>query len=790
MIQRRILFALMTLALLLGALPAPFVAADGTLGDTPNPIGPQYGSTRAIDADNDAACSDTQDRGDLIDFHAYAAPANNGSRWFFAFVVDSDVALNDGANIDQPTYFVILDDPNSAGANGNDDIPFYNNSGSYSAGWTRNMRTPGTHFVACYATGAATLSCDLYDNFKQEVAGVDGWTVTTTTLGGRRTVELALPDDADVPAYLRGNSAINTLVVSTYNSDNYGNPIDAVGTSVSLSCHNNAKEGNGSGREFTAGEMIASAANCKSGGRPTDPGANDRQCLSFPARTTTPALNDIAACSAQNAGLIVDGSAGTRNYTLLTEASFAGPYQGGDPAKSDFQGESASYQRCWGLDRPSQCDQTVQADMVNVYARGDAYFLYLVVAGELGSLASGGDDKANLFIALDLPDTTSGSAETATVGVPNTVEFPNAPGGRTVNFKGWDVDRVVEIIWHGDTAAGNNTNAAKLWRYTGSRAWASTDMTTVNGFDTASHTNLAPPANVTANLYYGRATNTFEVAIPWAALGYAAWTAGSGSNPPTCAGTCRPALTSVVRVGAYTSYNDSGYDVYDQAPGIGQGCSGLGCHERIGDEWEDTDDDRAGGGADRSPYSGATRNTYDVSSSDAGGLDVDTVESYFQLTLAPNDRECIPSGEPLAVALAAFTAEAQADGVLVSWETVSEMNNAGFNLYRSASAAGPQTLLAHVPSQAPGSSGGFAYTWADRADLTPGTTYYYTLEDVDLSGATTLHGPVSATVNAPTSVTLNSVTASPAAAPAGLAWLWVAAGAGLAVGANRLRRRM
>lgn len=757
MIRRRIPHLLLALALLLAALPAPFAAADGTLGETPNPIGAAYGSTRSIDADNDAACTDTQDRGDLIDFHAFSAPVSNGSRWFFAFVVDSDVALNAGGGIDQPNYFIILDDPNSAGANGADDIPFWSNSSPYAAGWTRNMRTPGTHFVACYASGADTLSCGLYDNTKQPVNGVGPWTVTTATLGGRRTVELALPDDAAVPAYLRDNSAINTLLVSTYNSDNWGNPIDAAGKSVVLNCHNNAKELNGGGRDFTAAEMVATAANCKSGGRPTDAGANDRQCLSFPARSTTVPLTDIAACTAETAGLLVDGSAGTRHYTLLSEATFAGPYQGGDPAHSDFQGESASYQRCWGSDRTNDCDQTVQADIVDLYARGDAYFLYLVVAGQLGSIASGNDDKANLFIALDLPDVTSNSGEAVTVGAPGSVEYANAPGGHPVNFHGWDVDRVVELIWYGDTASGNNTNGAKLWGYSGSRNWASTDMTTVAGFDTATHTNQSPPANVTGHLYYGRGTNTFEVAIPWAALGYTAWTAGSGSNPPTCAsGLCRPALDGIIRVGSYTTYNDAAYDVYDQAPGIGQGCNGLGCHERLGDEWEDTDDNRSGGEADGSPYSGKTRNSYDVSSSDAGGLDVDTIESYFQLSLAPKDRECIPSGEPLAVALASFQAEAQADHVLVTWETVSELDNRGFNLYRGASPAGPMQQLnaALIPSQAPGSPGSFTYTWEDRAGLVPGQIYTYWLEDLDVHGATTLHGPVSVEFSAPTAVTL------------------------------------
>ena len=141
---------------------------------------------------------------------------------------------------------------------------------------------------------------------------------------------------------------------------------------------------------------------------------------------------------------------------------------------------------------------------------------------------------------------------------------------------------------------------------------------------------------------------------------------------------------------------------------------------------------------------------------------------------------------PLAVTLASFSAQAQADRVLVAWETVSELENAGFNLYRSDSPAGPQTLLAYVPSQAPGSAQGAAYSYEDGA-VQPGQTWWYWLEDVSLSGATTLHGPVSATVQTPTAVTLNEMGAGPGPASATLPWaailltLMVALAGGLGV---------
>jgi pullulanase len=130
-------------------------------------------------------------------------------------------------------------------------------------------------------------------------------------------------------------------------------------------------------------------------------------------------------------------------------------------------------------------------------------------------------------------------------------------------------------------------------------------------------------------------------------------------------------------------------------------------------------------------------------------------------------------GSPLAVTLASFAAEQVDDQVRVSWETASELGNAGFNLYRGDSAAGPDVQLnqALIPSQAPGSSAGFVYTWDDRRDLRPDTDYFYWLEDVDLSGAATLHGPVSVRYQTPTAVTLSSVQAASAAAPAWPAWL-------------------
>ncbi|HSN78223.1 MAG TPA: CARDB domain-containing protein [Anaerolineae bacterium] len=148
-------------------------------------------------------------------------------------------------------------------------------------------------------------------------------------------------------------------------------------------------------------------------------------------------------------------------------------------------------------------------------------------------------------------------------------------------------------------------------------------------------------------------------------------------------------------------------------------------------------------------------------------------------------------GQPVAVTLAFFSAQIEPEGVRLVWETVSEIDHLGFNVYRGLLPDGSdQVLLTFIPAQAPGSTLGAAYTYQDTA-VQVGQTYWYWLEDVDLSGATTLHGPVSATVQAPTVITLvglHALPASGAAPPAGAsAAVALLTGLALAVGAWLLR---
>ncbi|MER2599128.1 MAG: CSLREA domain-containing protein [Caldilineales bacterium] len=146
---------------------------------------------------------------------------------------------------------------------------------------------------------------------------------------------------------------------------------------------------------------------------------------------------------------------------------------------------------------------------------------------------------------------------------------------------------------------------------------------------------------------------------------------------------------------------------------------------------------------------------------------------------------------PLAVMLETFSAEAQADQVLLSWVTATELNNRGFNIWRGLTPDAPDRQLNStlIPSQAAGTMQGFSYTWPDQADLVPGTAYFYWLDAVDTANQIERYGPVSAVFGQPTAVTLQQLSAASRAAAPPLSWQWAATLVALA-GALWVRRQL
>lgn len=99
-----------------------------------------------------------------------------------------------------------------------------------------------------------------------------------------------------------------------------------------------------------------------------------------------------------------------------------------------------------------------------------------------------------------------------------------------------------------------------------------------------------------------------------------------------------------------------------------------------------------------------------------------------------------------------FQGTPQEESVLLEWETASEQYNLGFNLYRATSPSFVNAMKLTSEPIPPASMGGMAggsYSYVDSYKLDPQATYYYWLEDIDISGGTvkyTLHGPVSVTL--------------------------------------------
>ena len=95
--------------------------------------------------------------------------------------------------------------------------------------------------------------------------------------------------------------------------------------------------------------------------------------------------------------------------------------------------------------------------------------------------------------------------------------------------------------------------------------------------------------------------------------------------------------------------------------------------------------------------------------------------------------------------LSSFTATPKFSKVIIQWSTESEIDNAGFNIFRSTSETGEYLKIndSLIPAQGSANQGS-SYEFADK-DVKNRKTYYYKLEDIDLNGMSTFHGPVTAT---------------------------------------------
>ena len=111
----------------------------------------------------------------------------------------------------------------------------------------------------------------------------------------------------------------------------------------------------------------------------------------------------------------------------------------------------------------------------------------------------------------------------------------------------------------------------------------------------------------------------------------------------------------------------------------------------------------------------------------------------------------VRAGQTLPVSLSFFRPTLQDGKVTIRWTTESELDNAGFNIYRSESRTGEFKQVNENLIQGQGTTAErHTYSWVDTS-AKPGVVYYYQIEDVSFAGERTqlaitkLKGLISAT---------------------------------------------
>ena len=100
-------------------------------------------------------------------------------------------------------------------------------------------------------------------------------------------------------------------------------------------------------------------------------------------------------------------------------------------------------------------------------------------------------------------------------------------------------------------------------------------------------------------------------------------------------------------------------------------------------------------------------------------------------------------GVPLFVELTSLSATSNGASTTIAWETSAEVDNVGFNVYRSDADGntGKQVNGFIIPAEGSETEGA-SYSITDNAGAS-----HYVLEDIDLNGTRTIHGPVAVLVS-------------------------------------------
>jgi len=102
--------------------------------------------------------------------------------------------------------------------------------------------------------------------------------------------------------------------------------------------------------------------------------------------------------------------------------------------------------------------------------------------------------------------------------------------------------------------------------------------------------------------------------------------------------------------------------------------------------------------------------------------------NYSPVTATATDNSSLP------VQMTQMEGESTSEGIVLSWETASEVNSQGYRVWRSGASDGDyeQITTRLIPSEG-NSSSGASYTFTDR-NFEANATYYYKIEQLDADG--------------------------------------------------------
>jgi len=219
-------------------------------------------------------------------------------------------------------------------------------------------------------------------------------------------------------------------------------------------------------------------------------------------------------------------------------------------------------------------------------------------------------------------------------------------------------------------------------------------------------------------------------------------TATSSPGGISCGSDCDESYDTATEVTLYAEA-DSGSVFTGWSGG---GCSGTGdciVTVNVGDSLNVTADfaaDADGDGVADAVDNCPTIANPDQADGDENGIGDECDTQYWKNLYHQCQADLDECLNPTLVLMSSFEAAPANQGVALRWTTDVEIDNEGFNIWR---ADGFKKISpAMIPAKG-GATGGAAYDYFD-GDLLNGRPYFYLLEDVDVNGISTFHGPVKA----------------------------------------------